>query len=173
MAVVWGSVKDHGGHITVDSELGKGTEIKVYFPATRDRVMPGDTAMDPSRLQGHGQKILIVDDIREQLDIAQDMLGSLNYNTAAAQSGEEALAYLKTNTCDLVILDMIMGPGMDGLETYREIIKLNPHQKAIVASGYSETNRVKETLRIGAGRYIKKPYTLERIGSAVKAELEK
>jgi PAS domain S-box-containing protein len=173
MAVVWGSVKDHGGHINVDSELGKGTEIKVYFPATRASLAPADTAMDPSRLQGHGQKILIVDDIREQLEIAQDMLGSLNYTTAAARSGEEALAYLKTNTCDLVILDMIMDPGMDGLETYQEIIKLNPRQKAIVASGYSETNRVKETLRIGAGRYIKKPYTLEKIGSAVKAELER
>jgi PAS domain S-box-containing protein len=173
MAVVWGSVQDHSGYINVDSELGKGTEIKVYFPATRAHAAPGDAAVDLSRLQGHGEKILIVDDIKEQLEIAQDMLGSLNYTTAAAPSGEEALAYLKTNACDLVILDMIMGPGMDGLETYQEIIKHNPHQKAIVASGYSETNRVKETLRIGAGRYIKKPYTLEKIGSAVKAELEK
>ena len=68
---------------------------------------------------------------------------------------------------------MIMDSGMDGLDTYKEILKLHPGQKAIIASGYSETDRVKEAQRLGAGQYIKKPYTLEKIGLAVKKELGK
>ncbi len=68
---------------------------------------------------------------------------------------------------------MIMEPGIDGLDTYKRILELNPEQKAIIASGFSETDRVKETQRLGAGQYIKKPYTLEKIGVAVRAELEK
>ena len=63
---------------------------------------------------------------------------------------------------------MIMDPGIDGLETYRKILELNPGQKAIIASGYSETDRAKEVQEIGAGRYIKKPYSIEEIGIAVK-----
>jgi len=68
---------------------------------------------------------------------------------------------------------MIMDPGMDGLDTYKQILKLHPGQKAIIASGYSETNRIIEAQRFGAGKFIRKPYTLEKIGFAVKEELEK
>ncbi len=68
---------------------------------------------------------------------------------------------------------MIMEPGIDGLETYKQILDLNPDQKAIIVSGYSQTRQVKETLRLGAGCYIKKPYTIEKIGIAVKTELSK
>jgi two-component system cell cycle sensor histidine kinase/response regulator CckA len=68
-------------------------------------------------------------------------------------------------------LDMIMDPGMDGLETYKRILRFHPGQKAIIASGFSETERVRETQRRGAGPYIKKPYTLEKIGTAIKHEL--
>ena len=88
-------------------------------------------------------------------------------------SGEEAVEYLKNRSADMLVLDMIMDPGMDGLETYKRIIELHPGQKAIIASGFSETNLVKEAQRLGAGKYIKKPYTLEKIGIAVKNELNK
>ncbi len=88
-------------------------------------------------------------------------------------SGKEAVDYLKYNSSDLLVLDMIMDPGIDGLETYKRIIEIHPNQKAIIASGYSETDRVKEAQRLGAGEYIKKPYTLEKIGLAVREELEK
>jgi DNA-binding NarL/FixJ family response regulator len=66
---------------------------------------------------------------------------------------------------------MIMAPGMDGLDTYRQILKHHPGQKAIVASGFSETERIREVLRLGASSYLKKPYTIENIGMAVKAAL--
>ena len=86
---------------------------------------------------------------------------------------EAVVEYLKTHKVDLLVLDMIMDPGMDGLETYRKIIELHPGQKAIIASGFSETDRVKEVQDLGAGMYIRKPLLLEKIGIAVKGELEK
>jgi DNA-binding NtrC family response regulator len=68
---------------------------------------------------------------------------------------------------------MIMNLGMDGLSTYKKIIKIHPHQKAIIAGGYSETVRVMETQRLGAGLYLKKPYTLIKLGHTVRMELDK
>jgi DNA-binding NarL/FixJ family response regulator len=66
---------------------------------------------------------------------------------------------------------MIMGPRMDGLETYRQIQKIAPGQKALIASGFSETERVRAAQALGAGQYIRKPYTFETIGLAVKNAL--
>ena len=68
---------------------------------------------------------------------------------------------------------MIMEPGIDGLDTYKKIIKLHPNQKAIIASGFAENDRVKEAQVLGVGEYVKKPYTLEKIGMAIKIELKK
>ncbi len=65
-----------------------------------------------------------------------------------------------------------MDPGINGLETYKRILKITPNQKAIIASGFSETEDVKETLRLGAGLYIKKPYSFEKISRAVREELD-
>ena len=79
--------------------------------------------------------------------------------------------YLKTHSVDLVLLDMIMEPGMDGLDTYKRILARHPDQSAIITSGYSETERVKEARRLGAGAYIRKPYTMSTIAKTVKAEL--
>jgi DNA-binding NarL/FixJ family response regulator len=81
--------------------------------------------------------------------------------------------YLKENAADLLVLDMIMNPGIDGLETYKKILEFHPDQKAVIASGYSESDLVKEAQRMGAGAYIKKPYSFEKIGMAVKDELRK
>ena len=86
-------------------------------------------------------------------------------------SGEAAVAFLEKNSVDLVILDMIMDPGINGQETYRRIIKTHPGQKAIIVSGYSETDDVKKAQALGAGQYIKKPLTIEKIGLAVKEAL--
>ncbi len=71
-----------------------------------------------------------------------------------------------------MVLDMIMKPGIGGLDTYKRIIELRPGQKAIIVSGFSDTDRVKGTQKLGAGSYVKKPYAIEKIGIAVKSELE-
>jgi len=88
-------------------------------------------------------------------------------------SGEAAIEYLTKAPADLLLLDMVMPPGMDGLDTYKKIIEIHPGQKAIIASGFSETDRVKEAQKLGAGQYIKKPYTLEKIGLPVRMEIDK
>jgi two-component system cell cycle sensor histidine kinase/response regulator CckA len=173
MAVVWGTVKDHKGYIDIQSTPGKGTTFTLYFPVIRKEIGGQEKALPMEEYLGKGESILIVDDAKEQRDIASRILTKLGYAVASVASGEEAVDYMKDNAADLLILDMIMEPGMDGLEAYKKIIKSHPNQKAIIASGFSETKRVKEAQRLGAGRYIKKPYTLEKIGIAVKEELGK
>jgi len=79
---------------------------------------------------------------------------------------------MRNNSADLLVLDMIMDPGIDGLDTYKRILQLHPGQKAIIVSGFSETERVREAQRLGARSYIKKPYTLDELGVAVRAALD-
>ena len=171
MAVVWGTVKDHKGYIDVQSTEGKGTMFTLYFPVTRKEITGKEKALAMEEYMGKGESILIVDDVKEQREIASRILKKLDYLVATVSSGEEAVDYMKDNSPDLLILDMIMDPGIDGLETYKRILKLHPGQKAVITSGFSETERVKEAQRLGAVKYIKKPYTMEKIGIAVKKEL--
>ena len=171
MAVVWGTVKDHNGYIDVTSTPGRGTTFTLYFPATRITRDAKAETRTAQELSGNGETILIVDDIPDQREIATRILTRLKYQVKSVPSGEAAVEYLQTNHADLLILDMIMDPGMDGLDTYREILKSHPNQKAIVASGFSESDRVRQVRLLGAHQYVKKPYTLESIGMAVKTEL--
>ncbi len=101
------------------------------------------------------------------------MLDILGYKAKATASGEEAVEYLTGHRVELILLDMIMDPGINGRETYERIIKIHPKQKAIIVSGFAETDEVKETQKLGAGRYVKKPFTLEKLGIAIKGELKK
>ncbi len=173
MAVVWGTVKDHNGYIDVQSVPGRGTSFTLYFPITRQEVIDQGRKPELEDYKGRGESILVVDDIEEQRRIAAGMLTKLGYVVHSVPGGEEAVTYLKDHPVDLVLLDMIMDPGIDGLETYKRILKIHPHQKAVIASGFSETDRVKEVQKLGAGAYVKKPYLLEKIGLAVRAELDK
>ncbi|MDX2445958.1 MAG: response regulator [Desulfobacterales bacterium] len=122
-------------------------------------------------LKGKGEKILVVEDVDSQRDISCRMLETLGYKTKGISSGEEAVEFLKENTADLILLDMIMDPGINGRETYERIIKTHPNQKAIIVSGFAETDDVRQTQKLGAGKYIKKPLTLESLGLAVKEEM--
>ena len=173
MAVVWGTVKDHNGYIDVQSTEGEGTTFTLHFPATRKQSSRGESILSIQDYMGEGESILIVDDVKEQREIASNILKKLGYAPHSVSSGEEAVEYMKQNSPDLLILDMIMDPGMDGFETYRKILEVNPGQRAIIASGFSETARVKEARKIGAGAYVKKPYSLEEIGLTVRAQLDK
>ena len=121
---------------------------------------------------GKGESILVVDDIEEQRDSASRILERLCYSVTPVSSGEEAIDYLKDYAVDLLILDMIMDPGIDGLETYRRILEFHLDQKALIVSEFPETDRVREAQRLGAGAYVKKPLFLEKIGPAVRDELD-
>ena len=152
---------------------GKGTKFTLYFPVTRKKLPTDKSLLSIEDYMGKWESILVVDDVKGQQEIASGMLKKLGYSVTSVSSGEEAVEYLKNESVDLLILDMIMEPGIDGFETYRRILDMHPEQKAIIASGYSETDRVKKAQKLGAGKYIKKPYTLEKIGLAVKEELKK
>jgi len=170
LAVVWNIVKDHKGYIDVVSSES-GTTFKLFFPATREEIIDKDETTALEELRGKGETILIIDDVETQLEISSEMLENLGYKTKKVKSGEEAINYLANHAVDLILLDMIMEPGMSGKETYEGIVALHPNQKAILVSGFAETTDVSETQRLGAGKFIKKPFTISQIGLAVKEEL--
>ncbi len=172
MALVWGTIQDHKGYIHVNSTPGVGTTFELYLPIAREEVRDDVEPIKIDACLANGEKVLIVDDIIYQREIAACMLQKLGYATDAVASGEEAVEYIQNNEVDLIVLDMIMDPGIDGLETYRRIKKLRPDQKAIIASGFSEGIRVKKTQELGAGAYVKKPYTIEKIARALQDELK-
>jgi len=173
LAVVWGTVKDHEGYIDIETDHGKGTCFSLYFPATREALPERKTTSSRPDFQGRGESVLVVDDVLEQRELATHMLLKLGYVVMAVASGEEAVAYLETRHVDLVLLDMIMDPGIDGLETYTRILKRHPCQKAVIVSGYAETDRVKQAQQQGAGPYVKKPYLIDKLGLAIRAELDR
>lgn len=171
LCVVWNCVKDHNGYIEVTSKINKGSTFELYFPATRKEAGPEPDPMRIEDFKGNKETILVIDDVHEQRRIARDSLKMLGYKPFTAPSGEKALLFLKKRAVDLILLDMKMEPGMDGLDTYKRILKLYPDQKAVIASGFSENDRVREVLRLGAGQFIKKPYTIKKLAHAIKEEL--
>ncbi len=172
MAIVWGTIKDHDGFIDITTEPGEGCTITAYFPVTDETIFETTTSDDVEQLLGNREKILIVDDLDEQRNLAVTILKTLNYIPDSAASGEKAIEKCKQTSYDLLVLDMIMPGGIDGFMTYNSILEINPGQKAIIASGYSENDRVRRTQHLGAGTYIKKPYTINALGKAIKRELQ-
>jgi two-component system, cell cycle sensor histidine kinase and response regulator CckA len=168
LSVVQAIVQDHGGYVDVESVVGDGTTINVYLPPGRD-LAPAEELTTAVR---GDEVILLVDDDPLQRRVAGALLENLGYQVAASASGEEALAYLQDHAADLVLLDMVMGDGIDGAETYRRIQKLRPGQRAILLSGFAETTRVREALSLGALGHVRKPVTLEELGHAVRRALD-
>ena len=167
MAVVWGAIQDHHGYIDCQSEVNQGTVFTLFFPVCRDALTSEVSTPEFDELKGNSETILLVDDVKEQLEIASMILTKLNYTVHTVSSGEEALSFLEDNAVDLVILDMIMEPGIDGLETYQAIINKWPDQKAIIASGFSEIGRLNEALQHGVKSHLKKPYSITNLGQHV------
>ena len=172
LAVVWNTVQNHGGYVNVLSDV-YGTIFELYFPITRDEVAAEEEQASWENYAGNRETILVIDDEKLQRQIACGLLIKLGYSANAVSSGEEAIGYLKNHSADLIVLDMIMFPGMKGRETYERIIKMHPNQKAIIASGFAETEDVKAIQKLGAGKYIKKPFTLATLAIAVKEELKR
>lgn len=172
MTVVWSTVKDHKGRIDITSAPGEGTRFDIYFPLSREAhskiVKEG-----PLHAYVGQEHILVVDDGQEQRGLCRQLLERLGYRVTTVSSGEDAVDYLKDHGADLVLLDMFMGPGLDGLDTYRKILEIHGAQKAVIMSGFSETERVKKALELGAGSFLSKPFTLETLARAVRAELDR
>lgn len=171
MAVVWGTVKDQGGYVDVETARGRGSTVTVYLPATREPVTDSDQ-LNLGDLAGD-EVVLVVDDVEMQREVAREILSPLGYAVETAASGEEAVDLLAGGLApDVVLLDMIMDPGMDGLETYRRLLQLRPGLPVVIASGYSETERVRDALALGPGRYLKKPYTVTGLAESIRMTLD-
>lgn len=172
LSVVWNTVQDHNGGIIVNS-TESGTSFELFFPVDRSIISENLQSTEVDDYIGSGESVLIIDDESLQQEIAAGMLAFLGYCTHSVSSGKEAIQWLKTNTVDILLLDMIMPSGISGFQTYKEILKIHPGQKAIIASGYSQNKYIESTLKLGAGRFIKKPYTMDLLGKAMKHELKK
>ena len=173
MAVVWSTVQDHHGFIDLTSSPGNGATFVIYFPATHEHMAQQEETQPITDLLGHNERILVVDDSPDQLEIATAVLANLGYSVATASSGEKAVKFIRQQPADLLLLNMIMDPGIDGLETYRRILRIRPQQRAIIVSGFSETEQVREAHRLGAGTFVKKPYTVEKLVRAIRSELDR
>lgn len=172
LTVVWNTVQDHNGFIRVFSDRN-GTRFDLLFPAIRQPLPAQEKVSSIKEIKGNGERILVVDDLPDQRKIAGTILRNLGYEVYTVSDGVDAVAFIRENPVDLVILDMIMEPSISGLETYRRMKEIYPGQKAIIASGHSVSEEVLEAQNLGAGSFVKKPFTILDMGIAVKEELEK
>lgn len=156
--------REHQGRLIASTLTGKGTMHTLYLPV---RLVNAETPVSPTC---SGKTILVIDDMTDQRALATTILQQLGYSVASVRSGEDAISHLARTPVDLVLLNMIMF-GMDGLETYRGIMQINPDQKVLLVSGYSVNSKLRETRELSRCRFIKKPYRLEILGPAVAQEL--
>ncbi len=169
LSVVDSVMKDHGGYLDLSSKVGHGSSFYLYFPVTREDAKDGES----DQSTGGTETVLIVDDDEVQCDVCSKLLEKLGYQVSTVESGEKAIEFLRKNPQDLLILDMIMPPGIDGTETYRRVLEIQPNQKAIIVSGFSETELVLDAQKLGAGAFVKKPVTKKAIAAAVRTELDR
>jgi PAS domain S-box-containing protein len=166
LSIVWNTIHDHNGAVEVSSN-GQGTTFTLYFPATHNSPQVNAKIIGKEQLKGNGEHILVIDDEPQQRDICRQMLLTLGYRVDTVASGNEALLFLKKRPVDLLILDMILEPELDGMQTFEKLIQLQPGLKAIIVSGFSQSDNVARTLAMGAGQFISKPYSLRQLGQAV------
>ncbi len=167
LAVVWNTMEDHNGKVLVESG-NTGTCFRLYFPVCNDE---GNVHIKDDKtiaVSDNAEHILVVDDEPQLRDIASQMLQSFGYIVDSVSSGELAIEFVEETPVDLIVIDMLMEPGINGYQTYKEILKLYPNQKAIIASGFSESDDVRATLKLGAGDFIKKPYSMTKLGQVVQ-----
>ena len=170
LAMAWSTMRNHNGGITVESS-GEGTVFDLYFPANREALESVVETVDLQQYLGNGERILVVDDDEIQQIIVRKMLERLGYVAHIAGSGEDGLRFLQTAEVDLVILDMLMGPGMNGYETYLKILEIHPGQKAIIASGYSQSADVREAMECGVKKFVRKPYSIRKLAVVIRETL--
>jgi PAS domain S-box-containing protein len=171
LAVVYGIVKSHKGHIAVESEVGKGTKIRVLLPAVRRAAPP---APKPKARERRGtETILLIDDETIVLDITKQLLEKLGFRVLTAHNGKEAV-YIAENyegAIEVALLDLGM-PVMDGFEAFPVLQKRRPDMKILVCSGYAPNGPAQELLHAGAVGFIQKPFYLDTLCEAIRAALD-
>jgi len=171
LATVYGIVKNHGGFINVESEMGTGTTFSIYIPAVDKAAV---RSQDPvSRPAGGRETILVVDDEETIRLLVKDILEEIGYRVLSAGDGGQAVELFRERNAeiDLVILDMTM-PGMGGRETFEKLKEMNPRVRAILSTGYSEDERARQMLAMGVKAFVQKPYRIDDLAAAVRRILD-
>jgi CheY-like chemotaxis protein len=163
-------MKKHGGHVSVDSQVGMGTSFTLYFPASPRTRQPSESLkLGISRGQG---KILVMDDEESIRIMASEMLSHCGYQVMLAKNGEEALTLyiqaMSTHTpFALVILDLTVPGKLGGLETLAQLRQHDPHVKALVSSGYSNDPVMANYAAHGFAGVITKPYSMIELSTRI------
>lgn len=174
LATSYAIIKQHGGHISVKSEVGKGTEFTIFLPSLGHRIDTAIVEQTPVNPKPSGSgRILVMDDEAMIRQLFQRMLESVGYHVTAVGSSDETIAeYTRAvqsgHPFDVVVLDLAMGEGPDGYETLRRLKALNPKIKAIVATGYSNTVLNSEHLNAGFDAVVGKPFRFEDINGTLR-----
>jgi CheY-like chemotaxis protein len=168
LAVVHGIVESHEGTITVESEIGRGTTFRLYFPAQSADATLTDTATQ-NRPHGHGQKILLVDDETVLTAMFHRLLTRLNYSATACNSPREAIELFRKNPAqfDLVITDLTM-PEMNGLNVARQLRAIRPELPVILASGFTADLNREQIRDAGICELLEKPVSMTALAEALQ-----
>jgi two-component system cell cycle sensor histidine kinase/response regulator CckA len=174
LATVYGIVKQSGGFITVDSELGRGTTFNIYLPRKMDvgEAAPAETAPAVTRDVTGQDTILLVEDEEAVRSFAARALRMRGYNVLEASGGEEALEVVKSdnNKIDLIITDVVM-PNMDGPTMVRHVKALKPNLAVIFMSGYAEEAFRRNDQNSEDIHFLPKPFGLKQLAAKVKEVL--
>lgn len=172
LAMVFGIVQGHGGHITCHSEPGTGTTFRMYFPVIEIEQQPNEDTERAQPVCGT-ETILIVDDEDLIRELGQRFLSRAGYTALAAGNGREALEIYRNKKQEiaLVILDLIM-PQMGGIECLEKLLQIEPNAKVIIASGHLPDGNVRESLLRNAKGFVRKPYNLEEILKVTREVLD-
>ncbi|MEW5724170.1 MAG: ATP-binding protein [Thermodesulfobacteriota bacterium] len=174
LSTVYGIVKGHGGHVTVNSEPGRGAAFHLYLPAlVKAEAEMDQEGAESEELPGGTEVILLVDDERAILEIVKSFLERYGYQLITADGGERALELYRErrDEVDLVVLDLGM-PGMGGHSCLKEILALNPGAKVLIASGYTTKKHEKDVIESGAAGFVGKPYKLTDLLKVIRRVLD-
>jgi PAS domain S-box-containing protein len=173
LAMVYGIVKSHHGHIACHSRPAEGTTFNIYFPAIEHVDTSDEVVMEMDVLRGGNETLLLVDDEAAIRSLSEETLRMFGYTVLLAEDGESALEIYRKekDRIDLVILDLIM-PGMGGKQCLEKLIEINPHIKVVIATGYSEDQSFVENAGKEARRILAKPYDVAQIVTAIRDVLD-
>jgi len=172
LAMVYGIVRNHGGFLEVDSEVGKGTAVRMYLPVASGAAEPeeaGEAEVDG----GAGETILVVDDEEPLCNLLRDVLTRRGYRVLVATDGQEALRLYQEHAgrIDLVILDMTM-PGLSGTQTFDALRALDPRVRILLTSGYTQERAARDAVARGAKGFLQKPFLISELAARVREALQ-
>jgi PAS domain S-box-containing protein len=170
LAIVWSTIRDHKGYVDLISSP-KGTSFLLYLPQKEQTNIITDDDRELFIIDGKGISVLVVDDQLNPRLLAERLLNKMGFKVNSVDSGEKAIEFIEKQTVDLVLLDMIMEPGISGLETYQNIISIYPDQKAIIVSGYAQSDDVVKAISLGVNSYLQKPYVVNDFVNVLKSVL--